>query len=146
MSGTPALVTPMRRLLRTGGLSAAVFVPAAALIGLGLAGKEGMWGGALGSLIPVAFLGVTAVVALGTARLPATTMGVVVLSSWLLKIVVLLGVLFALKDSAFYDRTMFGLALLVGTIGALALEAAVVLKAKVPYVDPSATNSSAPRQ
>jgi hypothetical protein len=129
----------MRRILRIGAVSAALFIPAAALIGMGLGGTPGLWAGVLGALVPLAFFGVTVAIALLSARMSTTALGAVVLGSWLLKMVLLIAVLVALRGSDFYDRTVFGVVLLVGTIGALTLEALVVTRTRVPYVDGSAS-------
>jgi hypothetical protein len=135
MAGSPAVIEPMRRILRFGALGAALFIPAAALVGLGLGGRPGLWAGALGALVPLAFFGVTVVIGLFSARMSTTALGVVVLGSWLLKMILLILVLVALREADFYDRTVFGVVLLVGTIGALVLEALVVVRTRVPYVD-----------
>ena len=48
------------------------------------------------------------------------------LGSWLIKMVLLLVVLALLRDADFYSRPVLFICLLVGTIGALVLEALVV--------------------
>lgn len=125
----------MRRVLRAGTVGAAVYVPAAALLGFLLGGTSGAIGGGMGAVIAAAFFGVTVIVALVTSRMSPTVLGAVVLGSWLVKMVVLIAVLVGLRSADFYDRTTFGLALLVGTIAALILEAWVVAKTRVPYVE-----------
>lgn len=140
MTASPALLQPMRRVLRVGGIAAAVFLPLAALVGRVLAGEPGLWAGLLGAAVPVAFLGVTVVVAIVSARLAPTALGAVVLGSWLVKVVLLVAVLAGLRAADFYDRTTFGVVLLLGTAGALALEALVVVRTRVAYVDPVSTD------
>ena len=125
----------MRRVLRAGTVAAAVYVPAASALGFLLGGTPGAWGGAIGALIAAGFFGVTVIVALVTFRMSPTMLGAVVLGSWLVKMMVLIGVLVGLRSADFYDRTTFGLALLVGTIAALILEAWVVARTRVPYVE-----------
>ena len=87
--------------------------------------------------IPVLFLGITAAVALFTARLSPSTLGAAVLGSWLLKIVVLLVALIALDGRDFYSRGVFFVVFLLGTAGFLVVEAIVVVRTKVPYVEPT---------
>lgn len=130
-----AAMLPMRRVLRAGAVAAAVYVPAAAACGFLLGGTPGALGGGIGALIAAGFFGVTVIVALVTSRMSPTMLGAVVLGSWLVKMMVLIGVLVGLRSADFYDRTTFGLALLVGTIAALILEAWVVTKTRVPYVE-----------
>lgn len=133
--GPTALVRPMRRVLAVGAAASAVALPGAALTGYLLAGPAGAWGAAIGMAIPVAFFAITAASALLTARLGATALGVAVLSSWLVKMILLLVVLALLRDADFYNRAALFVALLVGTTGLLALEAVVVTRTKVPYVE-----------
>ena len=137
-SALPALRQPMRRVLRlgTGGFLAAL--PLATLIGFLIDGASGAWGALLGMAIPVAFFSVTAAVALWTARVRPEWLGAAVLGSWLIKVIVLIAVLAWLSNADFYNRAIFFVMLLIGTIGYLVVEAAIVLRTRVPYVDPSA--------
>jgi len=133
---SPALVIPMRRIVRTGLIALAV-VPVLTAIAYGIWGADVAWGIAMGGGIPLAFFGLTAAVALRTAGASAEKLGAIVLGSWLVKIVVLIAVLAWLKDQHFYHRGAFFAALLIATFGMLILEAMITLKTKVPYVDPA---------
>jgi hypothetical protein len=136
--GTPAgLVLPMRRTLRFAALGAVTLLVVAIPVGWVIAGMPGVWAALLGVAIPVLFLGITAAVALFTARLSPSTLGAAVLGSWLLKIVVLLLALIALDGRDFYSRGVFFVVFLLGTAGFLVVEALVVVRTKVPYVEPS---------
>lgn len=139
MSRPVSLVRPMRAILRTGALAALVALPVAAGLGWLFAGAPGAWGALIGMAIPVGFFAITVVVALATAGMDPTQLGVAVLLSWLGKIVLLLVVLAALRGATFYDRVTLFVALLVGTIGSLLLEGIVVTRTKVPYVEPEAS-------
>jgi hypothetical protein len=127
----------MRRTLLFAALGAVVLLAVAVPIGWAVAGVPGVWGAMLGVLVPVLFLGITAAVALLTARLSTSTLGAAVLGSWLLKIVVLIVVLVALDGRDFYARGVFFVVFLLGTAGFLVVEALVVVRTKVPYVEPS---------
>jgi hypothetical protein len=127
----------MRRTLLFAALGAVVLLAVAVPIGWAVAGVPGVWGAMLGVLVPVLFLGITAAVALLTARLSTSTLGAAVLGSWLLKIVVLIVVLVALDGRGFYARGVFFVVFLLGTAGFLVVEALVVIRTKVPYVEPS---------
>jgi hypothetical protein len=135
-AGPQALVAPMRRVLRAGALVAALALPAAALVGWLLAGAPGAWGALIGMGLAVAFFGITVGVALATARMAPTQLGIWVLGSWLAKMVLLIVVLALLRDEDFYSRPALFVALLVGTVGTLLLEARIVTTTKVPYVEP----------
>lgn len=139
-TGPTALVVPMRRVLVIGAVASLIALPVAALLGYLFAGIPGAWGALIGMAIPVFFFAITAVSALLTARLSATALGTVVLASWLAKIVLLLAVLAALRGADFYDRMALFVSLLVGTAGLLTLEAVIVSRTKVPYVEPIAAS------
>ena len=135
-NGPVALVTPMRRVLRSGAVAALVALPVATLLGWLLGGAPGAWGALIGMAIAVGFFGITVLVALGTARMDPTKLGIWVLGSWLLKMVLLIVVLALLRGADFYSRPALFVALLVGTAGSLLLEARVVTSTRVPYVEP----------
>ena len=126
----------MRRILRTGAVAALVALPVSALLGYLVGGTAGAWGALIGMGIAVAFFAVTVGVALATAGMDPTRLGIWVLGSWLAKIVLLLVVLAVLRDASFYSRPALFVALLVGTTGSLLLEARIVATTRVPYVEP----------
>jgi hypothetical protein len=133
MSHNEALIVPMKRILRIGAL-AFLLVPSISAV-LFLVGQEAAaWGVFLGGGIPWVFFGVTAVTALKTAGISAEKLGAIVLGSWLLKIIALLGVLAWMRGEDFYNRPIFFATLLIATAGLLITEAQITLKAKVPYV------------
>lgn len=130
-----SLVKPMTAVIRVSALVAAVTVPLAMVIGWLVAGSQGLWGALLGSLVPLFFFGTTAATALVTARLRPQLLGVVVLSTWLLKIVVLIAFLALIRDADFYDKGVLFVTLLVGSVLYLVMEALVVTKTKVLYLE-----------
>lgn len=133
--GPTALVTPMRRVLRIGLLASVVALPVAVLLGYLVSGAAGAWGAAIGMGIAVGFFTITVGVALGTAGMDATALGASVLGSWLVKMILLILVLVLLRDADFYSRPVLFVALLVGTVGTLVLEALVVTRTRVPYTE-----------
>ena len=131
-----SLLRPMRAVLRTGGLIALVAVPVGAGIGFVLDGSAGLWGALLGLAMPLLFFSITAGVALATARLRPDALGVAVLASWLVKIVALIAFLAVISGQDFYNKAILFGFLLLGTIGYLVMEALVVSRTKVLYVEP----------
>ncbi len=136
--GAQALVVPMGRVLRVAVLAGLVALPVAGLLGWLLGGAAGAWGALIGMAIAVGFLLVTVAVALLTARMDASTLGIVVMGSWLVKVALLMVVLGVLRGETFYSRPALLLALLVGVTGTLLLEGVVVTRTRVPYVEPQA--------
>jgi Ca2+/Na+ antiporter len=124
-----------RSALRKGLLAWAVLTVALSAIGYLVSGESGVWGALLASVLAGSFFAVTGIVAALTANLDLQYLGFAVLGSWLLKIVVLLGALFWLRGQDFYDRPIFFITLLLETIVLLVLEAVLVTRAPVPYVE-----------
>jgi hypothetical protein len=58
----------------------------------------------------------------------------VVLGSWLVKMLLVVVVLALLRGQDFYAEPALFVALLVGTVGSLLLEARIVATTRVPYV------------
>ena len=125
----------MRAVLRTGSLVFLLAVPLAAAVGWAIDGSAGGWGAFLGMAIPFAFFTGTVIVALVTVRVSVGAFGAVVLGSWIVKLIALLVVLFFLRDADFFNRPIFFFSFLIGTVGYLVLEALVVMKTRVPYVE-----------
>lgn len=134
--GPRALVVPMNRILRRGAVAAMVALPVATVLGYLIGGSAGAWGALLGMGIAVAFFGVTVAVALATARTRHTSMlGLAVVASWIIKVGLLIGALAYLRGQDFYSRPALFVALLIGTVGTLLLEARVVATTQVPYIE-----------
>lgn len=97
--------------------------------------QSGLWGALLAGVLAGSFFALTAAVAALTANLDPQYLGFAVLGSWLLKIVVLLGALFWLRGQDFYNRPIFFITLLLETVVLLVLEAVLVTRAPVLYVE-----------
>lgn len=132
----PGVRIPMTAVLRWGTLGSLVALVVAAAIGYLVAGSEGLWGAVLGIAIPVAFYSITVIVAVITVRVRPEVFGAAILGSWVVKIAVLIGVLAALSNADFYSRGAFFIAFVVGTVGYLIAEAIIVVRTRVPYLEP----------
>lgn len=124
-----------RSALRKGVIAWSFLTVALCAIGYLLSGKAGVWGALLASLLAGSFFAITGAVAALTANLDLQYLGFAVLGSWLLKIIVLLVALFWLRSQDFYDRPIFFVTLLLETLVLLILEAVLVTRAPVPYVE-----------
>lgn len=105
-------------------------------IGDSVDGNAGFWGSALGAIVAGVFFSVTAILAITTSKMGPDKLGFVILGSWLLKIVILMAVLAWLRTEDFYSRPFFLGVLVIQTMVLLALEAVMLTRAKVPYVEP----------
>lgn len=129
-------VDPLTRVLRVGTPAAAVLTAVAAGGGWLVSGPSGFWGGLLGAAVPTVFFGITAAIGVRARQVSVTSMGVLVLSSWLFKIVALVAFLYWLRMQDWFDRPVFFVALLVGTTGLLGLEGWLVTRSPQLYADP----------
>lgn len=103
--------------------------------GWAVAAAPGVWGALIGVAITLVFSGTTVVAMLRTARSDATTTAVVVLGSWLGKMLVVIVVLAALRGRDFYDRIVLAAVLTIGVIGSAVLDFRAVQQGRVPYVE-----------
>lgn len=124
-----------RSAMRKGILAWAAMTVALGAVGYLRSEQSGLWGALLAGVLAGSFFALTAVVAALTTNLDVQYLGFAVLGSWLLKIVVLLGALFWLRGQDFYDRPIFFITLLLETVVLLVLEAVLVTRAPVPYVE-----------
>jgi hypothetical protein len=132
----PGVRIPMTAVLRWGSMGSLIAMVVAALVGWLIDGPAGMWGGILGIAIPVAFYSITVIVAVVTVRLRPELFGAAILGSWIVKIAVLIAVLAVLSRADFFNRGVFFAAFVVGTIGYLVAEAIIVVRTRVPYIEP----------
>lgn len=131
----PGVRRPMVAVLTIGSVVFLLAMPVAAAIGYAIAGSAGAWGAFLGIAIPVVFFTMTVLVAVFTVRVSPNIFGAVVLGSWIVKLIALIVALYFLRDADFYDRPIFFFAFLIGTAAYLILEALIVVRTRVPYVD-----------
>ena len=107
-------------------------------------GLPGVWGALLGAAIGGAFVLTTAIVVIATARSAPTTAAAVLLGTWLLKIVIAIGVVAALSPLDFYAHTAFAVTIIAAMVVVLAAETWAILKTRAPYVEPGSGNEGAP--
>ncbi len=125
----------MTRVLRLVGLGFLLAFPVAAALGWLVDGSAGAFGAVLGLLVPAVFLGLTVVLALMTAQLDPTTLGWVVLGSWVLKMMLLVLAFVGLNQLDGWSRSAFAVTFVLGVVAWLVAEAVTVVRSRVPYVD-----------
>jgi hypothetical protein len=122
--------------VRGGLLAVLAAVPVAALVGAGFEGSEGALGGALGQVVPLLVLLVTwGALAFGRRRSAQAFAGAL-LASYLLKLLVAGLVLWGLRSVDAANPTALGISAVIGILAALGVEAAVVMRSRLPYVEP----------
>jgi len=114
----------------------------AVALGAAVSGVAGVWGAVLGAAIGGGFILTTAAVVLFGAKLPPSTAGLVMLVSWVLKILVALIVVAVLQRFDFYDRVVLFLTVVGALIIVLGAETYGVVRQKVPYVTTADSESA----
>lgn len=130
--------TVLRAALRDGLILVAGLAVLGSLVGLLVAGVPGLWGGLIGAAIAAFFCGTTVWSMLYTVGKGATTMGAVVMGTWIAKMVVLVAVLLVLTRFDFYDRVVLFVVLLLGAVGSALLDYRAVKNGRITYVEPDA--------
>ena len=93
----------------------------------------------IGAALAAFFCATTVWSMLYTVGKGATTMGAVVMGSWLAKMVVLIVVLVIITQFDFYDRVVLFVVLLLGAVGSALLDYRAVRNGRVPYVETDTT-------
>ncbi|MFB9905874.1 hypothetical protein [Allokutzneria oryzae] len=135
----------LRRALIQSAVVLGAFVVVAGVVAWLVAGEPGLWGAVLGAALAGAFLLVTTGVVLATMKAaPATTLGVV-MGSWLVKMVLVFGLLLVLRPLDFYSKPTFFFVTAFSIVVVLVTESLAVIKARAPYVDPAPHTGSGQR-
>ncbi|MGN0099740.1 hypothetical protein [Dietzia sp. CH92] len=146
MTDTPAPADQPAESPHTAALRKAVRIGALALVALAVIsgavwalvdGLPGLWGALMGAGVGGAFVLTTAVTVIATARSAPQTTAAVLLGTWLLKLLVAMGVVAGLAQFDFYSHTAFGVTIIAALVVVLAGETWAVLKARTPYVEPT---------
>lgn len=135
---TPTSNPVLKRALAWGGVLAAVILVVSAVLGYVFAGMPGLWGGLIGTLMAVVFMGITAGSILVANRFAGSDLFVgiffgIVLGGWLLKFVLFIVLVFVLRGASWLDPMVVFLSLVAGVIASLVVDVLVVVKSRLPY-------------
>lgn len=138
VSSTPETVpgsdAPLRAALRYGLIGLGVLVVASVAIATLVAGMPGLWGALLGAAIGGGFILTTVVSVLFGAKLPPQMAGMVLLVSWVAKLLVVLVIVAVLNQFDFYSRPALFFTVVGALLIVLGAETYGVVSQKVPYV------------
>lgn len=125
---------PLKRALKLGS-GALVVLTIVSLVAWGaVRDLPGIWGVLLGAAIGGSFVLLTVVSVLATANTtPSTTMAVV-LGSWLVKLLVLIGLLMWLRTMDFYDTAALAVTMIAALVVVLATEVWGIMTTQAMYV------------
>lgn len=127
----------VRRSAAVAAVAAAVMIALAA----GLTGTKGLVGALIGVGIVAVFFGISVLVVGRAARVSPQAMMVAALTSYLLKIVVLLVLVGEFQNSTAFNPRMFGLTAIVCVIVYSLAQVLWSMRLKTLYVDPSTSPS-----
>ena len=134
----PTSVPVLRRILIYGAYVAAAIAVVGSIVGFIVAGGTGLLSALIGTVMSVAFMGITAGSILLANRFAGTEAAIgaffgIIMGGWLLKFVVFLILLVVLQDQVWIQPLVLFLCIIAGVIGSLVVDAVVVLKTRMPY-------------
>jgi hypothetical protein len=103
-------------------------------IGYAVAGMPGVWGAVVGSAVAAFFCTTTVVAMLVTVGKSPTQMAAIVGGTWLLKMVVVVGIFAVISRLEFYDPVVLFVVLAIGLVGSAVLDMRAVQKSRIPWV------------
>ncbi|SEN33036.1 hypothetical protein E3O25_06530 [Cryobacterium sp. TMT1-3] len=128
----------LRRILIYGGWVALGIAVVGSVIGYFVDGGTGVLSALIGTIMSVAFMGITAGSILLANRVAGNESAIggffgIIMGGWLLKFVVFLVLLFVLQDRAWIEPMVLFLCIIAGVVGSLVVDAVVVMKSRMPY-------------
>lgn len=97
----------------------------------------GLYGALMGLGVTAFFMGTTAIIGLLTAKASIQVAQAAFVGAWVLKIVVVLVLIWLVKDRDFYDAKVFFVVVAVSIMAATAIEMRAVMQSRVPTIDTS---------
>ena len=136
MTGTfDSAATVLRRALSIGAIAAVAIAVVAGVVGFVVAGTPGLVSGLVGAAFALLFLGVTALSLLAAGRfsgLGTNAFFAALLVGWLVKFVVFLVAMLALRDQPWVVPGVLFAAIVTTVLASLVIDAVVVSRARIP--------------
>lgn len=123
----------LRQALRWAVALTVVVAVVGSLVGWFVAEVPGVWGALMGAGLTLVFCGATIVAMMMTTHSNPTTMTAVVVGTWFVKVVIVLGLVIAVRDATFYDKPVFVGTVVIAVIGTLVLDMRAVSSGRMPY-------------
>jgi hypothetical protein len=145
MSSPDDAFTPQREMYTKAWRLLVIFGTLIAVAGCAIgyvsAGWPGIWGGILGVAVGVAFSAITIWVMRVTMTKKIQVATAFLGASWLIKMIVVVIFVWAIRSAEFYSKPVFFLVLVAEVIAAILIDAYVVKTARIPYVLPETSAS-----
>lgn len=127
-------VLPLKRALRFGSIALVAITIISLAVWGGMRGMPGIWGVLVGAGIGGGFVLLTVLSVLAASKTSPTNTIIVVMGSWLIKLLVLIVILAVIRDMDFYDKMALFVTVVLALIATLGTEAWGVVSARVSYV------------
>ncbi|SDJ60604.1 hypothetical protein [Nonomuraea jiangxiensis] len=127
------------RVLRSAAIPTFAVGMVAVVASLLMAGGKGALGAALGALLVGVFFSISVVAVSYAARVSPQLMAIAAMVSYLVKVVVIMVVLNAFRDTTAWNTMAFAWTVVVCTLVWTGFEVRAFLKTKMLYVDPEAS-------
>lgn len=134
-ASNPGQDAPLRAALRYGIIGLIVLVVISSILGAVFAGLPGLWGALIGAAIGGGFILTTAASVLLSARIESGLQGVVLLGSWVGKLLVAVIVVAVLQNFDFYSRPTLFLTVVGALLVVLGAETYGLLRQRVPIIE-----------
>ncbi|MTJ61272.1 hypothetical protein GL305_32750 [Nocardia seriolae] len=131
----PGPDAPLRAALRYGIAGLAVLVVVSAILSSVFAGLPGLWGALIGAALGGAFILTTAASVLFSAKIESGLQGIVLLGSWVGKLLLAVVVIAVLKQFDFYNRYSLFFTVIAALLIVLGAETYGLLRQRVPTVE-----------
>lgn len=137
-SPQPTSIPVLRRILIYGGYVALFIGVVGSVIGYLVDGSTGVLSALIGTIMSVAFMGITAGSILLANRVAGSEAAIagffgIIMGGWLLKFVVFLVLLMVLQDRDWIAPMVLFFCIVAGVLGSLVVDAVVVMKSRMPY-------------
>ena len=134
----PTSIPVLRRILLYGAYVAVLIAVVGSIVGFVVDGGIGVLSALIGTVMSVAFMGITAGSILLANRVAGDESAIggffgIILGGWLLKFVVFLALAVLLQDRAWIQPMVLFCSIIAGVIGSLVVDVVVVLKSRMPY-------------
>jgi hypothetical protein len=130
----------LTRVLRYGVVLTIVVVVVGGVIGYLVDGWHGLFSALIGAGVTAVFMGFTAASILIAGRVASGPDGIatfygIVLGTWMLKLVIFVGLAIWLRTQSWLDPAIFGLTIIAAVIGSLVIDVVAFVRTRTPYSD-----------
>ncbi|GMA30691.1 hypothetical protein [Litorihabitans aurantiacus] len=135
MVATSTLTALMRTIVRRQSIVSAVIVLIGAVVGVLAAQTPGLWGAVLGAVMAAILVGTTSLSLWGAVGREPQILLLIVLGSWIVKMVLIIAILLVLREADFYDRYVLAGVLVSVVLAGVVIDIHAVMTARLTNVE-----------